>query len=121
MENRCFAVSGMTFASRLSPSFPHHERGPEPMARSVSADEGARPRSLLNGAIVVSALYFGRDILLPFGLSILLSFLLAPFVDRLERWGRRRITAVLSTVTVAFLSIAVLAFVLVHQAYSFAY
>lgn len=91
------------------------------MPRTISSDDGVRPRSLVNGAIVVGALYFAREILLPFGLAILLSFLLAPLVDRLERWGRRRITAVLLTVTLAFFGIALLAFVLAHQAYNLAY
>ena len=37
-------------------------------------------------AFVVSALYFGREILIPLALAALLSFLLSPLVARLERW-----------------------------------
>jgi len=38
-------------------------------------------------AVVIMALYFGRDIFLPLALAILLAFLLSPLVSRLKRWG----------------------------------
>ena len=34
----------------------------------------------------LAALYFAREILLPVALAILLSFLLTPLANRLERW-----------------------------------
>ena len=37
-------------------------------------------------AIVVAALYFTRDILVPIALAVLLSVLLAPLVRLLQRW-----------------------------------
>lgn len=39
--------------------------------------------------IVIAALSFAQDILLPFALAFLLSFLLTPFASRLERWVGR--------------------------------
>ena len=38
-------------------------------------------------AVVMMALYFGRDIFIPLALAILLAFLLSPLVSRLKRWG----------------------------------
>ena len=58
---------------------------------------------------------------MPFALSILLSFLLAPLVERLEEWKFGRIPAVLTVVTVAFFSFAALTFVLAQQVYDLAY
>src|SRR3954468_16382231 len=45
--------------------------------------------------IAVAALYFARDVLIPFALAMLLTFLLAPLVRRLERVRMPRVAAVL--------------------------
>jgi predicted PurR-regulated permease PerM len=52
--------------------------------------------------VVVGALYLGRDILIPLALSILLSFMLAPIVIRLRRWGLGRIPSVIAVVVLLF-------------------
>jgi predicted PurR-regulated permease PerM len=49
-------------------------------------------------AIVVAALYFAREILVPIALAVLLSFVLAPLVKLLQRWHLPRPVAVLLTV-----------------------
>ena len=36
------------------------------------------------GALIIAALYFGREIFVPLALAVLLSFALAPFVMRLH-------------------------------------
>src|SRR5918993_3328162 len=41
--------------------------------------------TLATGAVVLAALYFGRDVLLPIVIAVLLAFVLAPFVDILRR------------------------------------
>lgn len=83
----------------------------------------AYPRSnfLISAAVVVAGLYFGRGILLPFALAILIGFLLAPLVERLERWQVRRVPAVLTVATLAFLAMAGLGYVVAQQAYDLAY
>lgn len=53
---------------------------------------------LLIAALIIAALFFGRDLLIPLALSILLSFLLDPAVARLKRWGVPRMAAVLMVV-----------------------
>jgi predicted PurR-regulated permease PerM len=45
-------------------------------------------------AVVAMALYLGRDLLMPLAMAILLSFLLSPVADRLERTGIGRAPAV---------------------------
>jgi hypothetical protein len=43
---------------------------------------------------IVAALYFGREVLVPIALALLLSFVLAPLVRRLQSWRFPRIVAV---------------------------
>jgi predicted PurR-regulated permease PerM/GAF domain-containing protein len=45
-------------------------------------------------ALVIAALYFGRELLIPIALATFLSFLLDPAVSRLKRWGLPRALAV---------------------------
>lgn len=73
------------------------------------------------GVAVIAALYFSRGILLPFALAVLLSFLLAPFVKRLERRKCPRIAAVLLVVTVSFAGLGILGSAMVRQLYDLAY
>ncbi len=50
-------------------------------------------------AIVVAGLYFGRPVLLPLALAILLAFIVSPLVVRLARIGLGRVGSVLISVT----------------------
>jgi len=65
--------------------------------------------------LAIAGLYFGQDIFVPFALAILLSFALAPLVNWLRRWRLPRIAAVLVAVTLAFILIAGIAFVVGRQ------
>ena len=60
---------------------------------------------LVSSAVLIAALYFGRDILMPLCIAFLLGFVLDPLVARLKRWGLPRPAAV---VVVMFSSLAVL-------------
>lgn len=53
-------------------------------------------------AIVEAGLFFGRDVLMPFALAGLLSFLVAPIVGHLERWRVPRVPAVFIVVVLSF-------------------
>ena len=69
-------------------------------------------------AIVVAALYFTRDILVPIALAVLLSFLLAPLVRLLQRWRLPRSLAVMCAVLGALavaLSLATMVMTEVNQ------
>ena len=52
--------------------------------------------------IIISMLYFGREIFVPVALAILLSFVLAPLVGLLQRISVPRGFAVISVVILAF-------------------
>jgi predicted PurR-regulated permease PerM len=52
-------------------------------------------------AIVIAALYFSREILVPIALAVLLSFVLSPLVKFLQRWHLPRPLAVIFTVVAA--------------------
>jgi predicted PurR-regulated permease PerM len=66
-------------------------------------------------AIIIGALYFGRELFVPIALAILLSFVLAPLVRALQRWHVPRGVSVISAVLLAFLSIFVLGGVIAAQ------
>ena len=57
--------------------------------------------TLAVGVVVVSALYFGRDVLIPITLAVLLSFLLAPLASALRGLRLGRTMAVLLAVLIA--------------------
>ena len=52
--------------------------------------------------IIIATLYFGREILIPIAMAILLSFVLAPLVGLLQRIRVPRAIAVVSVVILAF-------------------
>src|SRR5512141_3369610 len=59
-------------------------------------------RMLASIAVVVAALYLAKGVLVPITLAVLLSFLLSPVCDWLERRRLGRIPAVLVTTTLGF-------------------
>ena len=61
--------------------------------------------TFLTVGVVVAALYFAREVLVPFALAVLLSFLLAPAVRLLRRLRAGRVSAVAAVVIVAFAAI----------------
>ncbi len=87
--------------------------------RSVRPGSYAVSGQLTNTAIfafvMVASLYLARDILMPFALAVLLSFMLAPLVRRLQRWYVPRGLAVISVVIFAFGVIFILGSVMVSQ------
>jgi predicted PurR-regulated permease PerM len=64
--------------------------------------------ALVAASVVIAALHFGRDILIPLALALFLGFVLSPLVDRLRRWGAPRAVAV-TLVLVASLAVLVAA------------
>ena len=68
------------------------------------------------GALIIAALYFGREIFVPLALAVLLSFALAPFVMRLHSWRIPRTASVLIVVFFGFSIIFSLGGLMVSQA-----
>ncbi len=58
--------------------------------------------TLASIAVVIVALYLAKGVLVPLTLAVLLSFLLSPVCDWLERWRLGRIPAVLMTAILGF-------------------
>ena len=78
----------------------------EPSSGSLSALATVVPElklmiGLVTGAMIIAALYFGREILIPLALAFLLGFVLDPLVMRLKRWGLPRGPAVIIVVVFA--------------------
>lgn len=65
--------------------------------------------------IVVAALYFAQDVLIPLTLAMLFCFLLAPLVTRLERYRIGRAPAVMVVVVAATALIVLLAWIVTLQ------
>ncbi len=90
-----------------------------PFTRAVPPDGAAqRPPpvfTFLGFMAVVAALYFGRGILLPLALAVLLSFALTPVVLWFMKRGIHRIAAVIGAVGIAFTVILVVAGVFAVQ------
>jgi predicted PurR-regulated permease PerM/methylmalonyl-CoA mutase cobalamin-binding subunit len=85
-----------------------------PNARAGAAETLVAIWNLILIALVIAALFFGRDVLIPLALAALLTFLLAPLVSRVERWIGR-IAAVLLVVTMLFSMIGIAGWVLTRQ------
>jgi predicted PurR-regulated permease PerM len=65
--------------------------------------------------IIITTLYFGREIIIPIALAILLSFVLAPLVGLLQRMRVPRGLAVVSVVIIAFAFIFAMGSLLASQ------
>ena len=85
------------------------------MTRPAEAKPTSRFLILGSVCVVVTALYFAREVLVPIALAILLSFLLAPVVRRFERWKLPRAVAVVVSVVLAFGLIGGVGFVVYDQ------
>ena len=91
------------------------------MARFDNSQRQSTATALLWGGAVVASLYFAREVLLPFALAVLFSFLVAPLVDWLERWRFPRVSAVLTVVVFGFAALGAFGYVVFAQVYDLAY
>ena len=72
------------------------------VVKTMIAKSGNPLTTVLVAAAIVTALYFGREVLLPMALAVLLSFVLAPPVRLLQRLYLPRFAAVTIVVLLAF-------------------
>ena len=82
---------------------PHHARSTSAIGSSSST-----LNTLLIGVIVVAAMYFAREVLIPVALAGVLSFMLSPPVQMLQRLHLPRALAVIIVALVAFAAIVAL-------------
>jgi predicted PurR-regulated permease PerM len=70
---------------------------------------------LATGVLVITCLYLGQAVLIPFALSLLLTFLLAPLVNVGQRFGLPRTAAVLFSVAIAGVAMVSVGWVAISQ------
>lgn len=83
--------------------------------KQSSAESLATLSHVVLSTAIILALYFGRELLVPLALSALLTFMLAPLVNLLQRW-LGRIGAVLLVVLMMFAATGGVGWVLTRQA-----
>jgi predicted PurR-regulated permease PerM len=82
---------------------------------SSSESRASLVQGLIIAFIVIAALYFAREVLLPLALAILLSFVLTPLLLLLRKIKVPRVAAVIFVVTIAFGIIFALGWLLSQQ------
>jgi predicted PurR-regulated permease PerM len=87
----------------------------KPWRSRIVAAPASALTTVLFGVIAVTALYFGREVLVPIALAVLMSFVLAPLVRLLQRIYVPRALAVFVSVLVAFAAVFSLAAMMVSQ------
>jgi predicted PurR-regulated permease PerM len=83
--------------------------------RGLTASAVRTTAMLNSGAVVVAALYFGQELLVPLVLAALLAFVLAPLARVLHRFGLPHVAAALLAVVLAFVVIGLLSLVVGQQ------
>jgi predicted PurR-regulated permease PerM len=86
-----------------------------PSKKSSSAESLATISNVLLAAFIVCTLYFGRELIVPFALAALLTFMLAPLVTRLQR-GIGRVAAVIFVVMMIVVATGAAGWILTRQA-----
>ena len=92
-----------------------HSVPDKPWRQFAPVTPGSTLVTVLLAVVVVSALYFGREVLVPIALAILLSFVLAPLVRLLQACYVPRVLAVMFAVAVAFAAIFALGVLMISQ------
>jgi predicted PurR-regulated permease PerM len=88
---------------------------PETSFRPGGTAPGSAVVTALIAALIVAALYFGREVLMPIALAVLMSFVLAPLVRLLQRWWVPRLAAVFVVVALALAGLFLLGTLMVSQ------
>jgi predicted PurR-regulated permease PerM len=99
----------------------------DPPRATATEPSGSRTNSLRDRAIgiiafatVLALLYFGRDVLIPFTVALMLSLLIAPLVRRLRHIGLARVPSVIVAVLFSALLVTAAAGVLGTQVFRMA-
>ena len=80
---------------------------------ALTGNQNFQPLTLIIVGVV--ALYFAREVFLPFAIAVLLSFALQPVVARLRRIGLPRVVAVITSVFFAFTIMLLFSLIVVLQ------
>lgn len=88
---------------------------PRAGSQDVSPDVVTVAATLVSAAVVICALYFGREVLIPLACAFLISFALNPLVSWMVRVGIPRVAAVIAVMTMIVFLLAGLVLVLGAQ------
>jgi predicted PurR-regulated permease PerM len=91
------------------------EERPERVARPRAGFDTSMLEPVVIGAVIVAALYLGRDLLVPLALAVILAFVLAPLAQLLRRAGLGSVLPVLLAVLMAVAVIGAVALVVLRQ------
>lgn len=81
----------------------------------MSLPSSSKTNSFVAALLAIAVLYLGQEVLIPFALALLLTFLLAPAVQRLQQLHLPRLPAVLITGVLSFAAIGMILWILVTQ------
>jgi predicted PurR-regulated permease PerM len=90
-------------------------RPARPVSQVSLPVRGSAATTVLMAVVLVTTLYFGREVLVPIALAVLMSFVLAPLVGLLQRLYFPRIAAVFVVVIVAFTAVFALGGLMASQ------
>jgi predicted PurR-regulated permease PerM len=85
------------------------------LAGSTSASNSSRLLTLIAVVVVIVGLYFGRQVLIPLALAVVLAFLFSPVVDGLQKCHFARVPAVLTVLLLAFTLMAFVGWIVTGQ------
>jgi predicted PurR-regulated permease PerM len=85
------------------------------LVSSNSATVASRLLTLIAVAVVIVGLYFGRQVLIPLALAVVLSFLLTPVVCLLEKCRLGRVPSVLIVLVLSFILAATVGWIVTGQ------
>ena len=83
--------------------------------KHVGFPSSSRTNSFVAALLVIAVLYLGQEVLIPLALALLLAFLLAPAVQRLQQLHLDRLPAVLITGVLSFALISMIVWIIVTQ------
>ena len=81
----------------------------------MSPSSSPRMNTFVAAILVIAFLYLAREVLIPIALALLLTFLLAPAVQKLQRLRIPRLPAVLITAVLSFALIGMIVWIIVTQ------
>jgi len=79
---------------------------PRAMPSTKDVTTGSRLLTLVGIVVVIASLYFGRQVLIPLALAVVLAFLLTPIVGLVERCRLGRVPSVLVVLVLSFALLA---------------
>src|ERR1700730_3383957 len=79
---------------------------PRALLSTKDVTSGSRLLTLVGIVVVIASLYFGRQVLIPLALAVVLAFLLTPIVGLVERCRLGRLPSVLVVLVLSFALLA---------------